>query len=321
MVEHGYGGGQIWRTARKLAPWRAPTPAGERSRQKARRRKSARWAAAITFWKCSTWSRCLSRESRERFGLRSNQVVVLIHSGSRGLGHQVCTDYLRDEWGHASLRHRPAGPPTGLRAGASRRKGKIILAPCAPRRILPGPIARGSRTLPARRSSGSSASRGIARHLRRVPQHRQARTPPGGRPRARSDGAPQGRHARLSRRAIADVPEVPARGPAGADSRIDGDLVLCAGGRGGRHARKAFGTTCHGAGRVMSRTGREDLNLRPPGPEPGALPGCATPRLAHSDETAPPERRKEDSTRASNWARFLPLIRRCKMRIPKRISM
>ncbi|MFH0988885.1 MAG: RtcB family protein [bacterium] len=28
------------------------------------------------------------------FGLRRNQVVVLIHTGSRGLGHQVCTDYL-----------------------------------------------------------------------------------------------------------------------------------------------------------------------------------------------------------------------------------
>ncbi|RIK58532.1 MAG: RNA-splicing ligase RtcB [Chloroflexi bacterium] len=30
------------------------------------------------------------------FGLRPDQVVVLIHSGSRGLGHQVCTDYVRD---------------------------------------------------------------------------------------------------------------------------------------------------------------------------------------------------------------------------------
>ncbi len=28
------------------------------------------------------------------FGLRPGQAVVLIHSGSRGLGHQVCTDYL-----------------------------------------------------------------------------------------------------------------------------------------------------------------------------------------------------------------------------------
>ena len=29
-----------------------------------------------------------------RFGLRMGQIVVLLHCGSRGLGHQVCTDYL-----------------------------------------------------------------------------------------------------------------------------------------------------------------------------------------------------------------------------------
>ena len=29
-------------------------------------------------------------------------------------------------------------------------------------------------------------------------------------------------------------------------------------------------------------SGRKDLNLRPSGPKPDALPGCATPRLAHS---------------------------------------
>jgi tRNA-splicing ligase RtcB len=29
-----------------------------------------------------------------RFGLHKGQIVVLLHSGSRGLGHQVCTDYL-----------------------------------------------------------------------------------------------------------------------------------------------------------------------------------------------------------------------------------
>jgi tRNA-splicing ligase RtcB len=34
-------------------------------------------------------------EIAERFGLRANQVVVLIHCGSRGLGHQVCTDSLK----------------------------------------------------------------------------------------------------------------------------------------------------------------------------------------------------------------------------------
>jgi tRNA-splicing ligase RtcB len=30
-----------------------------------------------------------------KFGLRAGQVTVMIHTGSRGLGHQVCTDYLR----------------------------------------------------------------------------------------------------------------------------------------------------------------------------------------------------------------------------------
>jgi len=38
------------------------------------------------------------------YGLGPDQIVVLIHSGSRGLGHQVCTDYLRDiEQAHAGL--------------------------------------------------------------------------------------------------------------------------------------------------------------------------------------------------------------------------
>lgn len=32
----------------------------------------------------------------DAFGLRPGQVVLLIHCGSRGLGHQVCTDYVRD---------------------------------------------------------------------------------------------------------------------------------------------------------------------------------------------------------------------------------
>jgi len=34
--------------------------------------------------------------SAQAYGLRPGQVVVLIHCGSRGLGHQVCTDYVRD---------------------------------------------------------------------------------------------------------------------------------------------------------------------------------------------------------------------------------
>jgi len=35
-------------------------------------------------------------EAARAFGLQAGQVVVLIHSGSRGLGHQVCTDYVAE---------------------------------------------------------------------------------------------------------------------------------------------------------------------------------------------------------------------------------
>jgi len=35
------------------------------------------------------------REAAEAYGLREGQVTVLIHSGSRGLGHQVCTDFVK----------------------------------------------------------------------------------------------------------------------------------------------------------------------------------------------------------------------------------
>jgi len=36
------------------------------------------------------------REVADAFGLFEGQMVVWVHSGSRGLGHQVCTDYVRD---------------------------------------------------------------------------------------------------------------------------------------------------------------------------------------------------------------------------------
>lgn len=34
-------------------------------------------------------------EAAEKFGLFNGQIAVMIHTGSRGLGHQVCTDYVR----------------------------------------------------------------------------------------------------------------------------------------------------------------------------------------------------------------------------------
>lgn len=43
-------------------------------------------------------------QAASAFGIEAGQVAVLIHCGSRGLGHQVCTDYLA-EMGAAMKRH------------------------------------------------------------------------------------------------------------------------------------------------------------------------------------------------------------------------
>ncbi|MFB6144632.1 MAG: RtcB family protein [Candidatus Nanohaloarchaea archaeon] len=40
-------------------------------------------------------SEVFDAEKAQAFGLEEEQVVVMIHSGSRGLGHQTCTEYLR----------------------------------------------------------------------------------------------------------------------------------------------------------------------------------------------------------------------------------
>jgi tRNA-splicing ligase RtcB (3'-phosphate/5'-hydroxy nucleic acid ligase) len=39
--------------------------------------------------------RILDRAAAAALGLREGQLTVLVHTGSRGLGHQVCTDYVR----------------------------------------------------------------------------------------------------------------------------------------------------------------------------------------------------------------------------------
>ncbi len=39
--------------------------------------------------------RVINKDIADKFGLYENQIVVMLHSGSRGYGHQVCSDYLK----------------------------------------------------------------------------------------------------------------------------------------------------------------------------------------------------------------------------------
>jgi tRNA-splicing ligase RtcB len=79
----------------------------------------------------------------DALGLELGQVTVMIHSGSRGLGHQTCDDYLKLIGGAMAryginLPDIASSPPFQ----SARRKGKPISAPWPPPRTLPGAIGR-----------------------------------------------------------------------------------------------------------------------------------------------------------------------------------
>ncbi len=66
------------------------------------------------------------------FGLAEDQVVVLIHCGSRGLGHQVCTDYLRDiEQTHEGLLNQLPDKELAAAPAGSRLAEEYYGAMCA----------------------------------------------------------------------------------------------------------------------------------------------------------------------------------------------
>ena len=77
-------------------------------------------------------------EAAAAMGLREGQVCVMIHSGSRGLGYQVCDDSLR-ELRNAPAKYGIALPDRQLVCARSTApKGSSIWVRCGPRPITPG---------------------------------------------------------------------------------------------------------------------------------------------------------------------------------------
>ncbi len=193
----------------------------------------------------------------ERLGLEAGAVTVLIHSGSRGLGYQVCDDYL-DVMLRASRRY-----------GIDLPDKQLVCAPLeSPEaETVPGGHA-GCRQLRLRESpddgapgSGGLRSRpgpdrpelGMGLDLRRGPQHRQVREAPGGwagdQPSACTGRVRLEPFLRGTRSWVRHYKDL------GQPVFIPGDMgrysyVLL--GTEGAYA-ETFGSTCHGAGRRMSR--------------------------------------------------------------------
>ncbi len=199
----------------------------------------------------------LDEDAADAYGLRPGQVVVLIHCGSRGLGHQVCTDYVR-EFLQALPRHRITLPDRELVcAPLDTADGQNYLA--AMRAAANFAFANRQTLVALLRESFEAvlAGTGLPFHLRQVYDvtHNIGKIE-----RHLIDGRPQEVcvHRKGATRAFGPgEEEIPA------GYRAIGQPVLVPGSMGtasyvlagtaGAMA-ETFGSSCHGAGRSMSRT-------------------------------------------------------------------
>jgi tRNA-splicing ligase RtcB (3'-phosphate/5'-hydroxy nucleic acid ligase) len=94
-VKHGYGteadSGHIEEYGK--LPGAGASFVSDRSKERGRHQLGT-LGSGNHFLEIEAVSEIFDETAAERFGLHRDQVVVLLHSGSRGLGHQVCTDYL-----------------------------------------------------------------------------------------------------------------------------------------------------------------------------------------------------------------------------------
>ena len=105
MVEHGYGEPEDLSQCEESGTIEGADPTAVSDRAKARGLPQiGTLGSGNHFLEVQYVERVFEPEIAQTLGLYQDEVVVLIHSGSRGLGHQVCTDYLRD-MGNAMRRY------------------------------------------------------------------------------------------------------------------------------------------------------------------------------------------------------------------------
>jgi tRNA-splicing ligase RtcB (3'-phosphate/5'-hydroxy nucleic acid ligase) len=198
-------------------------------------------------------ARVFDEQAAEAYGLQEGQITVLIHSGSRGLGHQVCTDYVK-QMDAAMRRHGIELPDRQLAcAPASSPEGRAYLAAMAAAANFAWAnrqaIADAVRTAIDRVLGKESA--GATRQVYDVAHNVAKAELYGGRELlVHRKGATRAFPAGSS-----EIPE--AYRDVGQPVFIPGSMgtssFVLAGEPGS--VELAFGSTCHGAGRRLSRTG------------------------------------------------------------------
>jgi tRNA-splicing ligase RtcB len=255
MVDHGYGVARDaeFAEAGGALPEADPDKVSERAKERGRPQVGT-LGSGNHFLEIQFVERVADEPAAAALGLRRGQVVVLVHSGSRGLGHQVCTDYLR-EMGAAMARYKlhvpdrqlacvPIESPEGrsylaaMRAAANfawaNRQGITHFVRQAFRKVFG-------------RDAGIEVVYDVCHNIAKVETHEVG----GRRERVLV-------HRKGATRAFpAGHPELPAA------YRDCGQPVFIPGSMGTASwvllgapgaMRETFGTTCHGAGRLMSRT-------------------------------------------------------------------
>jgi tRNA-splicing ligase RtcB (3'-phosphate/5'-hydroxy nucleic acid ligase) len=196
--------------------------------------------------------RIYDAEAARAYGLREGQLTILIHSGSRGLGHQVCTDFVK-RMDAARARHGIELPDRQLScAPISSADGREYLGAMA----AAANYAWANRAAIAHRcreaiaqvfgretAAGARLVYDVAHNVAKVERH---------------DGREVCVHRKGATRAFppghAEIPEE-YRG-AGQPVFIPGSMGTASfvlAGRAGSMER-SFGTACHGAGRRLSRS-------------------------------------------------------------------
>lgn len=96
IVERGFGEPGDLEFCEESGTMKGATPSKVSDRAKVRgRTQIGTLGSGNHFLEVQYVEKILEPEVGEQFGLQVEQVVVLIHCGSRGLGHQVCTDFLK----------------------------------------------------------------------------------------------------------------------------------------------------------------------------------------------------------------------------------
>jgi tRNA-splicing ligase RtcB len=255
MVEHGYGYAEDLERCEESGAIDAADPAAASDHAKKRGLPQiGTLGSGNHFLEVQYVERIFEPEIAQALGLYENEVVVLVHSGSRGFGHQVCTDYLR-EMGAPMRRYQielpdrqlacvPARSPEGesylaaMRAAANfawaNRQGITHFARGAFRRIF-GEREELRVVYDVCHNIAKLERHRVGNREMEVVVHRKGATRafPAGRP---------------------EVPE--AYKSVGQPVLIPGSMgtasYVLVGSEGAM--KETFGTTCHGAGRVMSRT-------------------------------------------------------------------